>query len=433
MIRVIHNPHTLKASSKREWDICLLSSISALALSNPYPTHPTREGDRPPFPGPIEANMTDQNLRLSEERLKMVLEGSELGFWDWNIETGEVKRNDRWAQMLGYSSIEEFEDNTDTWTNSIHPDDREAAWASIDDHKSGRTPVHKLEYRMLTKEGGYKWILDHAKVVQYSEDGLPLRMSGTHRDITSRKLAEEKLKNSEEALKKEVQVKNRFFSIIAHDLRTPFNSFLGATQMMSEMMSELSQEELVEYATKLNEEASRVFDYLQNLLEWSRLQIKGCKREPRIINLAELTRECIDILTPTASSKGISFTLTISDQNVFADPYMTRTVMLNLITNSLKFSTPGESITISASNKGNITHVTVSDTGIGMSEDLLKKVFSLDQPTSKTGTAGETGTGLGLPLCKEMIERNKGEIWAESALGKGSHFHFSLPNSSSES
>jgi len=146
----------------------------------------------------------ETDLLLSEERLKMVLEGSEQGFWDWNIETGVVQRNDLWAQMLGYSTIKEFEDTTDTWTNSIYPDDREAAWKSINDHLEGRTTSHKMEYRMLTKDGGYKWILDHAKIVQRDTKGLPLRMSGTHMDITNRKQLEEErvelVKSLQEAL-----------------------------------------------------------------------------------------------------------------------------------------------------------------------------------------------------------------------------------------
>jgi len=131
-------------------------------------------------------------LLLNEERLKMVLEGSEQGFWDWDIKTGMVKRNDRWAQMLGYATVKEFEDNTDTWTNAIHPDDRETAWASINDHLEGRTDRHKLEYRMLTKDGGYKWVLDHAKIVlRDATSDEPLRMSGTHTDITGRKKMEQ--------------------------------------------------------------------------------------------------------------------------------------------------------------------------------------------------------------------------------------------------
>ncbi len=152
-----------------------------------------------------EKRQKEDGLLLSEERLMMVLEGSDQGFWDWNIETGEVQRNKRWAQMLGYSTIKEFESNTDTWTNSIHPDDRDAAWKSINDHLEGRTTSHKMEYRMLTKDEGYKWILDHAKIVQRDSIGRPLRMSGTHIDISDRKQMEEErdslIKSLQDALK----------------------------------------------------------------------------------------------------------------------------------------------------------------------------------------------------------------------------------------
>lgn len=133
----------------------------------------------------------DKDLTLSEERLKMVLEGSQQGFWDWNIKTGDVQRNDRWAQMIGYLKINEFEDNTDSWTNAIFPDDRDAAWASVNAHLEGHTDCHNLEYRMLTKDGGYKWIHDHAQIVQRDEASTPLRLSGMHTDISQRKKMEE--------------------------------------------------------------------------------------------------------------------------------------------------------------------------------------------------------------------------------------------------
>ncbi|MDX1285309.1 MAG: PAS domain-containing protein, partial [Draconibacterium sp.] len=144
----------------------------------------------------IAADISEQKenelaTKLNEERLNMVLEGSQQGFWDWNIATDEVKRNDRWAQMLGYFTIKEFEDNTDTWTDNIHPDDREAAWTSINSHLQGLTTCHDLEYRMLKKDGSYTWIHDHARIVQRDEKGVPTRMSGTHTDISERKRLEE--------------------------------------------------------------------------------------------------------------------------------------------------------------------------------------------------------------------------------------------------
>lgn len=138
----------------------------------------------------VWGEMSDEALLLSEERLKMVLEGSQQGFWDWDVKTGEVQRNERWAEMLGYT-LKDFENDTDTWTRLIHPDDRDAAWGSIIDHLEGRTDCHKMEYRMRAKDGSYRWILDHARIVKRAADGQPLRMSGTHIDITDRKRIEE--------------------------------------------------------------------------------------------------------------------------------------------------------------------------------------------------------------------------------------------------
>ncbi len=143
-----------------------------------------------------ERNRTERLLRVSEERFKLVLEGSQLGFWDWNIETGEVIRDERWAEMLGYT-LEEVEFSVEPWTDLLHPDDRAAALKSIDDHLNGLTPVHQIEYRMRAKDDRYRWILDHGKVVQRNARGKPVRMCGTHTDITERILARIALEESE--------------------------------------------------------------------------------------------------------------------------------------------------------------------------------------------------------------------------------------------
>ena len=137
------------------------------------------------FSSDLSINIEDA-LREREEQLRFVLEGSELGFWDWNLETQSVKRNERWAIMLGYT-YEEIQQTTQQWTDFIYPDDRERAWASIKDVLEGRSLIHKIEYRMLHKEGGYRWILDQAKVMQRDNNGNPIRMCGTHTDITERK------------------------------------------------------------------------------------------------------------------------------------------------------------------------------------------------------------------------------------------------------
>jgi|GEM_PF-560052 len=141
----------------------------------------------------IENNLADTALQESEERLRFVLEGSELGFWDWKIDTDEVERDPVWAEMLGYS-LEEIKHTAQQWTDFIYPDDREKAWQSIQDVLNGRSSIHKIEYRMVHKNGGLRWVLDRGKVVQWDQDGRPIRMSGTHSDITERKTAEDELR-----------------------------------------------------------------------------------------------------------------------------------------------------------------------------------------------------------------------------------------------
>tara|TARA_R110002111_G_scaffold255376_1_gene321622 strand:- start:168 stop:1004 length:837 start_codon:yes stop_codon:yes gene_type:complete len=230
-------------------------------------------------------------------------------------------------------------------------------------------------------------------------------------------------------LEYEVDVKNRFFSIIAHDLKSPFNSLLGMTHLMSEMADNLSKDKLVEYAKAVNEAGDRVFELLQNLLEWSRLQMEGVKSDLRTVpfSLRDLAQENIDIFTPMAMGKNITLTNNIKNDIAFADPDMAQSVIRNLISNSIKFTPKNGKIEISSKQIGGMVQVTVSDTGVGLSKEQTDKVFALDQKASTVGTAGERGTGLGLPLCKEMIEKYGGEIWLESVPGEGTQFHFTLP------
>lgn len=230
-----------------------------------------------------------------------------------------------------------------------------------------------------------------------------------------------------EKLHYEVGVKDRFFSIISHDLKSPFTALLGMTEMMSEMADNLSKEKLVEYAKNINESGSRIFELLQNLLEWSRLQMKGGTFEPEVIQLEDVAQECIDISVSNAMAKNIKLTNKIEDTPAFADRYMAQALMRNLIANALKFTPSGGAVEVTCQQQDHEIQVTVSDNGVGMTADHAQKIFALDQKTSLRGTDGEIGTGLGLPLCKEMVEKCGGRIWVESTLGKGSQFHFTLP------
>ncbi|WP_417428634.1 ATP-binding protein [Kiloniella sp.] len=230
-----------------------------------------------------------------------------------------------------------------------------------------------------------------------------------------------------EQLKYEVGIKNKFFSIIAHDLRSPFTSLLGMTQMMSQMADKMSKEKLVDYARDVNETGNRVFDLLQNLLDWSRLQMMEDTLEKQSVDLRQVTQENLDVLDPIAGEKGILLINEVENIEAFCDRNMVSTVLRNLLANALKFSAKGDSVSVSAQKIADMIEVKVSDHGVGMSEEQVKKIFALGEKASTIGTGGEHGTGLGLPLCKDLLSRNKGRIWVDSTPGNGSNFYFSLP------
>ena len=242
----------------------------------------------------------------------------------------------------------------------------------------------------------------------------------------------EELLKQQRQLQYEVDVKNRFFSIISHDLKNPFNSLLGMTLVMAQMADKLSKDKLVEYAVDVNEAGSRVFALLQNLLEWSRLQMDGSTYQSETVSLRDMAQENINVLAPMAIEKDITLSNGIKNDTAFSDPDMVRTVIRNLISNAIKFTPAHGKIEISSKQKNGMVQVTVGDTGVGIAKERLDKIFALDQKSATMGTAGERGTGLGLPLCREMIEKCGGKIWVESVPGKGSNFHFTLPIDTAE-
>lgn len=228
-------------------------------------------------------------------------------------------------------------------------------------------------------------------------------------------------------LQYEIEVKNKLFSIIAHDLRSPFNSLLGMTQMMSQLADSLSKEKLVTYANGVNEAGTQVFTLLQNLLDWSRLQMEGVTSEPEIIPLRDVAQEVVNLFKATALEKDIELNVTMPTTPAYAQQYMVQTVLRNLLSNAIKFTPSGGWVALTLHRAGDMVEVTVSDTGVGMPPERAAEIFKLTQSQTTAGTAGEQGTGLGLPLCKDMVERNGGRIWMVSQPGAGSQVHFTLP------
>jgi signal transduction histidine kinase len=248
-----------------------------------------------------------------------------------------------------------------------------------------------------------------------------------------RKKAEEEIKLKNELLQSINAEKDKFFSIIAHDLRGPLSAFVAATQIITDEIQTMSIEEIKDITGSMKTSATNIYSLLENLLEWSRLRRGGMNFVPEKLNLKKETGECLNVLNESARKKGIAIEIAIPDEmEVIADSHMFETVIRNLVSNSIKFTTSGGIVNVTSSYNNNSVEIKIRDSGIGMSPELKSKLFQINEKTSRPGTEGELSTGLGLLLCKEFIEKHNGKIWVESEPGKGSVFTFTLPRYQSE-
>jgi len=242
-------------------------------------------------------------------------------------------------------------------------------------------------------------------------------------------LQAEELKEANLKLKETDAAKDKFFSIIAHDLRGPFSAFLGLTEIMAEESSSYTIDQIQEFSVDMRKSASNLYRLLENLLQWSKMQQGLVPFNPELIPLNPLINECIVLATEQAKNKGIEITYDIADDlKVFSDTNMLQAVIRNLVSNAMKFTPKGGKISVSAieTNDKNV-EISIQDSGIGMTSEMVNNLFRLDVKTNRRGTEGEPSSGLGLLLCKEFVEKQRGTIRVESEVGKGSAFKFTLP------
>jgi two-component system sensor histidine kinase/response regulator len=226
--------------------------------------------------------------------------------------------------------------------------------------------------------------------------------------------------------------KDRFFAIIAHDLRSPFTALLGLSMIQAELPDDTPMDRVRDLAGRLHTSARETYNLLQNLLEWSRLQLGGMEHAPALLDVSELVASTSRLLGEVADSKGITLHNELAaGTQVYGDSHMLDTVLRNLISNALKFTPAGGQVTIGGQPAGDqpeaFYELWVRDSGVGMSEEDRSKLFRLDKPHSTRGTAQEQGTGLGLLLCHDLVTKNGGKLWIESVPGQGTTVRFTTP------
>jgi PAS domain S-box-containing protein len=261
-----------------------------------------------------------------------------------------------------------------------------------------------------------------------SLDGVPHIISVT-RDISDRKIIEHELQKKNEELQKLNATKDKFSSIIAHDLINPFNSIVGFSELLVEQVNNKDLNGIEKFAVNIHQSAGRVMDLLMNLMLWSQLQTDRINFAPEKFELSKILNEIILLFTNNAEQKSITISKEFPmDLTLYADKEMISTILRNLISNAIKFTMPGGQIVVSVERKPEELIFKISDNGIGIAKEKVEKLIQFDENHTTPGTLNEKGTGLGLILCKEFIEKHNGKIWIESKTGAGSQFYFTIPN-----
>jgi len=373
----------------------------------------------------IEAKIA---LLESEDRYRTLVESSPVaimihrnGIIEFINQTGmKIYEATSPDQLIGTNALE-----------MLHPEEREGALSRISKMYQTGKPAPVTEERFITLKGTEIILQVAASIIQYQ--GTPASLV-FGLNITDLKRAENEIIRFSKELEEINNAKDKFFSIIAHDLKSPFNSILGFADILHTEYDEYSDDERKHFIKNIVSSAQNTYRLLENLLEWSRAQTNRIDFKPEVLELSSVINESIMLVRGQAEAKDIHlFSAVEFNTRVVADENMVKTITRNLLSNAIKFSRRRGNVRVMEKHfshpesQRKMIEITVKDDGVGMSKAVLEQLFKIDQMIRTPGTDNEKGTGLGLILSLELVTRNGGKIWAESEQGKGSTIHFTLP------
>jgi PAS domain S-box-containing protein len=374
-------------------------------------------------------NLKNQELQKSEEKFRVITENSSDIIWhlDSNFLLTYISPADE--RIRGFKKEEVIGKSL---FSILKPEGIEMLMEAnkkrmFNLSKGIRSAPAIYELEEICKDGSWVWV-EATATAFYDRDGKVTGYHGVSRDISERKKAELLLKERESQLRELNSTKDKLFSIIAHDLRGPFNAIIGLSELLIKKSKDFEVTKTEKYLGIINTTAENTLILLDNLLDWANSQTGKNIYKPEKTNLGAIISEILEVSKSIAKIKNISLNyIQTDDVEVYADVNMLKTILRNLISNAIKYTHSNGEISISAAKNQNNIEITVSDNGVGISEETRDKLFEIDSNITTTGTADEKGSGLGLILCKDFVEKHGGKIWVKSELGKGSAFTFSLP------
>jgi PAS domain S-box-containing protein len=363
--------------------------------------------------------LAQQELHLSHQRLATVLDSIEALIYIVDMDTYQILFINAYGRKMCGNAF-----GKKCWDVLQQDQDGPCPFCTnVKLLKDGKpTGIHEWSFQNTKNQ---RWYLCQDSAIPWT-DGRFVRME-IATDITDRKRIEDEVRRYSSELKALLAEKDKFFSIIAHDLKSPISSLLSLARMFEQDVGSMTIQDLQKISSLMRKSTERLYALLENLLQWALVQQGMIAYSPQPFNLHELIHDSTEALRSVAEMKEIVIQATIPGElTVMVDTSMITTVVRNLVSNALKYTDSNGRVAITAALDQSRVQVSVEDTGMGMDPHTLTRVFSLDQKASCPGTRGESGTGLGLILCKEFVEKHGGHIWVESEPGKGSAFHFTL-------
>ncbi len=360
----------------------------------------------------------EREILQLNQRIEASMSAGNLAWWELELPSGKVFFNQNKAQMLGFPT-ERFKHYTD-FTKLVHPEDYENTMDAFRKHLNGELPVYQCKYRIQNSENNYVWFYDVGKIVAQNIENI--RITGIVINISEQMKFEQYMTENN-------ATKDKLISILTHDLKNPFDSIVAYSELLNNNFKEFSPEKLENTIKTIFEITKNTHNLLENLLVWTHLQSDKIKYSPQILNLNELINENYNLFTPNLLAKNIAFENHTSQLlNLFVDKTTINLVLKNILSNAIKFTNSGGKIQIFTQQINDLTvEIRISDSGIGIPENILKNLFKIEKSFSSHGTDNEVGTGLGLILTNEFIKNNAGKINIKSKEGNGTEVYLQLP------
>lgn len=376
---------------------------------------------------------TDAALRESEDRWQFALEGSGDGVWDWNLVNNKVFYSKQWLRMLAIENADETLTIAEL-KDRIHPDDHAQFEKQLSSHLSGSTPFFLMEHRIRKNTGYYPWVLNRAKAVARDASGNATRIIGTLTDITDQKIAQLELINEKETAEKASRAKSEFLSRMSHELRTPLNAILGFSELLrrDDTNDNLDDEQRKQIGV-IHDAGQHLYDIINEMLDLTTIEAGKVKIVKSAVDISTTIENCLPFLDVLAREKNVSIRVEKSPVPLFvsADDVRLRQIILNFISNAIKYNRPNGEIAINLAACENVVRINISDTGVGMS---AQQIANLYEPFNRLGAENThvDGLGIGLTISKRLIELMGGRVGVESVPGSGSTFWFELQNANEQ-